>query len=418
VDNDRPSTRSPLRNPAASAGSASVPSPGSGRGTGRPPSGPPPTGRATAGRPGAPVAKSKRRKPFGSVMLIVVGVLLVLVSGGTYAAVNTAITKVSKAIPTAHLLGTDAATATSINGVINILLIGVDTRPGNTIGSRSDSIIIAHIPASHDRVYLVSIPRDTQANIPGHGSNKINSAFYFGSSNGGGYAGGAQLLTKTLKSDYGLTFNAAAIVNFSGFEDIVKALGGVTMYVDERTKSLHHGYKIVNGKRVIAAPYVTYNKGLTWKAVPGVTPVIYTKGTHHLTAYEALDYVRIRDFLPNGDYDRERHQQQFIKAVMQEAVSKGMSNLLNADKFLGSISKAFIWDGGNQPMSNWIFTLKSINPSSMMTIKTNNGTFNSQTINGSSYEVLSPTSKLLLKDVKNDNLDAFLAAHPTWLTTK
>jgi LCP family protein required for cell wall assembly len=346
----------------------------------------------------------------------VFGAVFVLLSGGTYFAVNTAITKVSKSIPTQHLLGSSISTDKSINGVLNILMIGVDTRPGNTIGSRSDSIIILHIPASHDRAYLISIPRDTEAAIPGHGNQKINSAFYFGSSNGGGYSGGAQMLTKTLKADYGLTFDGAAIVNFSGFEDIVKALGGVTMYVDENTKSLHHGYKIVNGKKVIAKPYVTYNKGLTWHRVAGVTDVVYTKGTHHLSAYEALDYVRIRDFLPNGDYDRERHQQQFIKAVAEEAIQKGLSNPIAGERFLTPLGKAFIWDGGNFSIGDWIFTLKGIDPSAMMTIKTNNGTYNTVKVGGADEEVLSPTSKELLADVKTDNLDQFLAEHPTWLS--
>ncbi len=101
-----------------------------------------------------------------------------------------------------------------------MLLVGLDTRPDNgSIGSRSDSIIIAHIPAAHDRVYLISIPRDTNAtsrptrrpaSTAGH--YKINAAFIFGSQNKGGEAGGFQLLAKTIKQDYGITFNGGAIV--------------------------------------------------------------------------------------------------------------------------------------------------------------------------------------------------------------
>jgi len=400
---------SPVRRSPATSGSAGVRPPAQVYGSARPGQNP---GLADA----VPARTPRKRKPIGSILLIVVGALFVLISGTAYATVDTAINKVSKAIPTQNLLGNSVATQTSIDGVLNILLVGVDTRPGNTIGSRSDSIIILHVPASHDRAYLVSIPRDTLAPIPGHGSQKINSAFYYGSSNGGGYSGGFQMLAKTLKADYGLTFDGGAIVNFDGFEDIVKALGGVTMYVDEKTTSLHHGYKIVDGKRVIAKPFISYNKGLTWHRVPGVTPVVYTKGTHHLSAYEALDYVRIRDFLPNGDYDRERHQQQFVKAVAEEAIAKGLSNPLTGVKFLGPLSKAFVWDGGKHSMADWIFTLKSLDPASMMTIKTNNGTYNTKVVGGADEEVLSPTSLELLKDVKTDNIDAFLAEHPSWVS--
>ncbi len=372
------------------------------------------------GRPGTtkgrPRTGIKRRKPIGSILSIFVGVVLMMASAAVYATVHVVIAS-ANTVPTADLLGTSTPeTGQSIKGVINLLMIGVDTRPGNTIGSRSDSIIIVHIPADHQSAYLVSIPRDTVVPIPGHGSTKINAAFEFGSSNGGGYAGGAQLLVKTLQQNWGLTFNGAAIVNFDGFQSIVKALGGVTMYVDEKTTSLHAGYKIVNGKRVNAAPFVTYNNGLTWHKVPGVTPVIYTVGTHHLTPGQALDYVRIRDFLPNGDYDRERHQQQFIKAVLQEAVSQGISNPLKISSFLDSIKSAFVWDGHGISTADWIFTLKGISPSNLLTIKTNNGTYNTKVVAGQDEEVLDATSLDLLQDVKNDTLGTFIQQHPTWVS--
>jgi len=406
---DRSSMRSQPRNPSSSGrtyGASAIP-PQRGASNRGPAGGP----RGGGSRP------PKRRKPLGSILLVILGSLIIFVGGGSLVAVTELVSKVSKAIPTANLLGTEKAAGTSISGVLNILLVGVDTRPGNTIGSRSDSIIIVHIPASHEAAYMVSIPRDTEAAIPGHGSDKINSAFYYGSSNGGGYGGGFQLLAKTLKSDYGLSFNAGAIVNFTGFEDIVNVLGGVTMDVDEKTTSLHHGYKIVNGKKVEAAPFSTKNKGLTWKKVPGVTPVVYKKGVQHLTPYEALDYVRIRDFLPNGDYDRERHQQQFIKALLEEAFKQGIDNPLKATTFLDSISKAFIWDGGGHAMSDWIFTLKGLNPSSILTIKTNNGTYNTKVVKGSDQEVLSATSLELLQDVKTDSIDQFIQKYPSWVTT-
>jgi polyisoprenyl-teichoic acid--peptidoglycan teichoic acid transferase len=363
----------------------------------------------------------KRRRPIGSVLMIVVGLLFTVASGLTYFGVDKAVKTISDAIPTAHL-GIQTVPGSSINGVLNILLIGVDTRPNNTIGSRSDSIIILHIPASHDRGYLISIPRDTLAGIAGHGRGKINSAFQWGSMHNGGYAGGSQELLTTLKQDYDLTFDAALVINFSGFEDIVTALGGVTMDIDETATSIHHGYEIsdpsVHKKPfILGGPDSLPIHGLN-HPLPGVLPVIYHKGPNqHLSAYEALDYVRIRDYLPNGDYDRQRHQQQFIKAVMEEAIQKGLSNPLKAGTFLDSISKAFLLDPGSHAMSDWIFTLKGISPSSIATIQTNDGKFNSERVNGTDYEALSPTSLELLKDVRTDNLAAFIDQNPTWLTS-
>ena len=162
-------------------------------------------------------------------------------------------------------------TGVSIDGPINILLVGVDTRPDWTSGSHSDTIIIVHIPASHDRAYLVSLPRDAGVAIPADpatgypgGYNKINAAFTFGSRNGKGYAGGFQLLANTIKQDYGITFNGGAIIDFNGFKDIVDKLGGVNMYVDETTISIHHGY--INGDpSQHAAPYnINPNTGVPY----------------------------------------------------------------------------------------------------------------------------------------------------------
>ena len=76
--------------------------------------------------------------------------------------------------------------------------------------------------------------------------------------------------------------------------------------------------------------------------------MVYQPGCRHLEAWQALDYVRQRDMLANGDgdYGRQRHQQQFIKALLKEGVSKGMSNPLTLNTFLEKVSKAFIFDGG------------------------------------------------------------------------
>jgi LCP family protein required for cell wall assembly len=411
----RPGSGAPPQSRPNNVYGSGRPSGGPGGGSGR---GPSSGGKTYAGGKDPKASRGsgiKRRKPWGSIVSIFFGVVLMLVSAGIYLTYNQVIGALNQ-VPQANLLGGTPETGQSIKGVINLLMIGVDTRPNNTIGSRSDSIIIVHIPASHDSAYLVSIPRDTVVPIPGHGSTKINAAFQYGSMNGGGYAGGAQMLTKTLETNWNLSFNGAMIVNFNGFEAIVKALGGVTMYVDEKTTSLHNGWKTVNGKRVEAAPFVTYNSGLTWHPVPGVTPWIYTVGTHRLTPAQALDYVRIRDFLPNGDYDRERHQQQFIKAIMQEAVQQGISNPLKISGFLDSIKSAFVWDGHGISMADWIFTLKGISPSNMLTIKTNNGTYNTRVVNGQDEEVLDDTSLQLLQDVKDDNLATFIQQHPTWVS--
>jgi LCP family protein required for cell wall assembly len=338
--------------------------------------------------------------------------------------------------------GAAAASGISINGPINILMVGEG--PAGA-ADNTDSIIMAHIPASHDRMYLVSIPRDTSVIIPpfpksgfAGGSYKVNAAFLFGSLNGGGVAGGFQLLSETIKKTWGITFNAAAAVNFSGFADIVTKLGGVTMNIDETTTSIHHGYITAKGPSAHAEPYnidpntgvpICSTPGVYFEsdplkcAKPGITPVQYLKGIRHLTAYDALDFVRCRDGLVGTDYARQRHQQQFIKAVMKELYQQGLNDPLKLSSFITSLGKAITFDGGGVSISNWIFTLKNIGPSSLVTIKTNDGKFVQYTGPApDSRQALSADSLKLFAAVRDDTGNAdligqFLATHQDWTTS-
>jgi LCP family protein required for cell wall assembly len=387
----------------------------------RPPGGRPPSGR---GRSGGGYGRGKRRTPWWAVLSLVIGVLVMLAGVGGMVATKFITGQVNGAISQVSLLSTPGAKQTSIDGAINLLMIGLDTRDNNPgMGSRSDSIIIGHIPASHDTVDLISIPRDTYVPIPAYkpshyagGSNKINAAFQFGSQNGQGNRGGVQLLQQTIEQNWHITFQGALIVNFDGFTDIVNKLGGVRMYVDENTKSLHHGY-VTGHPTEHAAPYVIHPDGTPGSRIPGTTPVIYTKGWHTLTPYEALDYVRCRDFLPNADYDRQRHQQQFIKALLQEAYSKGISDPLKISSFISSLGKAFQFDGGGHSTSDWIFTLKSISPGAIRTIQINGGSFNTVDVGNQSTQQMSALSLQLLSDVRTDQVDNFLAVHPDWVSS-
>ena len=402
-----------------------------------PPLPPPPLPRQPGGQPavGLPVAapvpsNKKRRSPLWTKFAVGIGALVFLAAGGAMVAVPLLLKTIDNSVQTVNLLGSTGA-GRSIDGAINLLMVGLDTRDSNpSLGSRADSIMIAHVPASHDRVYLISIPRDTSADLPAFpqtkfkgGSFKINASFFFGSQNGGGNAGGMQLLALTLKNMIGIQFDGGLIVNFDGFKDIVTKLGGVTMYVDEDTMSLHHGY-ITGHPDKHAAPWVINSDGTPNHRIPGTTPVIYTKGTHHLSAYEALDYVRCRDFLPYTDYDRQRHQQQFVKALLQEAYDQGINNPLQISEFLDSLDKAFVFDPGQsspghpRTTSDRIFTLKGISPSSLVTIKTNDGKYVKYTGPApDDRQALSPDSQVLMQDVVTDNVQSFIASHPGWVSS-
>lgn len=388
------------------------------------------SGTKGSGSKGSGSKKRKRvRSPWWTKLTIALGVLFLLVSGGVYGGWTYLQGELNSSFKSTDLLGNDVQQHNSINGPINLLLVGLDTRPDNTIGSRSDSIIIAHIPASHDSVYLVSIPRDTNAYIPPDqktgwkgGDLKINAAFEEGSMKGGGQKGGFELLAQTIKRDYGITFNGGGIVAFDGFSDIVNKLGGVRMYVDEKTISIHHGYLTSNPK-VKAKPYVINpNTGAPAHGfahpIAGVTPVVYNVGWHNFTAYEALDYVRIRDGLVGTDYARQRHQQQFLKALITKMMNQGLTSPTKLPGFLQSLGKAITMDWGNVSITDWLFTLKGITPNALVTIKTNDGQYDSYTGPApDARQQLNATSQLMLQDVVHDKMAEFVAQYPSWVST-
>src|SRR5207302_4468428 len=252
--------------------------------------------------PDAPAPPPTRRTdPLWAKLLIAAGALLVLASTGVIVVEKLVAHTVNARIPQTNLLGTPgpgqvAPTHASIDGAVNILMVGIDERVDQaaTDPSRADSIIVLHVPATHDRAYLVSLPRDTLVDIPADstagyagGSDKINAAYAVGSSHGLGRAGGFQLLARTITQLSGITFNAGMIVNFAGFQDLVGALGGVDMCVDERTISVHIGH---DAQGRYAVPY-DLSSG-TPRPIQAGTPQVDEPGGQHRARWPALDYVR------------------------------------------------------------------------------------------------------------------------------
>jgi len=366
--------------------------------------------------------RTKRKSPMWAKLAIIFGSLLVIASGGTLAGGQLLLSHYSKEITHDGGLGSAAATGQSIDGPINLLLVGIDERANDPIGgARADSIIIAHVPADHSSVFLTSIPRDTRVRIPAHkstkyygGDDKINAAFQFGYQNGGGRDGGLELLAETVSGlAGGLKFNGAAIVNFEGFQGLVKAIGGVDMCVDEKTTSIHIGWNTKTGKEGV--PYNINSDGTPGRLKPNMHPMVYEVGCRHFAAWEALDYVRQRDLLANkdADYGRQRHQQQFIKAMMKKTMSTGvLTNPVKVNAVLKSVGQAVSFYNNNVSLADWIFTLKGITPSEMFTLKVNNGQFHSETIGGISYETLDDTSVQLLTAIADDQVYPFVKAHP------
>ena len=207
-----------------------------------------------------------RKTPRWARWCVLVGSLLLVAGGGSVVVVRVLLTQATDTVSQQNLLGAVRTTTqrqhAKVTGTKNILLVGLDTRPNQDPNqlSRSDSIILMHIPADHSQAYLVSLPRDSYVRIPAYdngkipyagGQNKINAAFAYGSRGLTGapaLSHGFELLALTVKKLTGITPDAGAIIDFQGFKQVVDVLGKVCMYVDEDTTSIHVGHDTKTGK--------------------------------------------------------------------------------------------------------------------------------------------------------------------------
>jgi LCP family protein required for cell wall assembly len=374
--------------------------------------------RAVRPAPGGP---AKRRTPRWAKVLIGLGVVLLLAGVGGVSAGRWVIDRVAGSFTQQDLLGTTDKPEThqgkswlsvlggsSLTGPVDILLMGVDARKDWAVDDlRADTIIVVHVPATHDRAYLVSVPRDTEVTVPAFapsrypgGVAKINEAFFHGAQNGAGWSGGAQLVAQTLRLNTGMTFDAAAIIDFNGFKNVIDALHGVRMCVDERVKS-HHIVWV--GRK----PMLIADARRTGKPT---RPVWYEVGCRNMAGWQALDYSRQRYGLKNGDYDRQRHQQQLIKAMVNKAGTAGvLTDPTRVNALIQAAGKAFVLDTGGRSVSDYVFGLHSVTGGTMTLLRTNNGTF---ATNGRGRERLTADSRTLFTAVRADKVGPYVTAHP------
>jgi LCP family protein required for cell wall assembly len=277
--------------------------PRGGSGGGRGPGGP-------GGNPGGRQYRGRPRPRWGRIALVAgaaVALVVLLAGFGIFLYSRNLDSRVARTDPFSQI--TNGRPPVLAKGAVNILLLGSDSRDPDekaNAGSRTDTIILMHVQADHKHAYLISIPRDTYVGIPGHGSNKINSAFAYG---------GLPLVIETVEGFTGVHIDHLALIDFGGFQEVTDALGGVDMTVDQTIRSIH-------------PPYRTF-----------------TKGPNHFNGAEALDYVRQRYQFPDGDITREKHQQEFLKAVLDKASSTGtLTSPGKLNAFLKSITKAMTVD--------------------------------------------------------------------------
>ena len=189
---------------------------------------------------------------------------------------------------------------------INVLILGTDQRSWDAAG-RSDVMVLLNINPVTKKINLLSLPRDSRVEIPGHGYNKINAAYNSLFYNDGG----VDLSIKTVENLLGLPENSIqyfAVFNFEGFKKVIDALGGVTIDV---TEPMHYHSKL------------------------GDVNIDLEPGVQHLNGEKALEYARFR-YDEYGDFTRTEDGKIHGRVARQE---KLIEALLNQTKSLRTVWK-------------------------------------------------------------------------------
>jgi LCP family protein required for cell wall assembly len=269
--------------------------------------------------PSHPRAHRRRRSV---ALLAVAGIMALLISAGSAFAIRTihsveaSVTKVDTG---PNCRRTDDSCLPHIEkpacaqALCNYLILGSDSRKGSNIvnhvtGQRSDTIMLAVVDTRINRTTVLSIPRDLRVNIPGYGLNKINTAI--------NHPHGPDLMVQTVENLTGLSINHYIEVNFTGFQSLVNALGGVPICINR---------PLVDTLAKLNLPHA---------------------GCYNLKGDQALAFVRARhiegDTIP--DFSRISRQQQFMRAL----ISKGLSAnaLFKLPKLIQAVQDNLVLDKG------------------------------------------------------------------------
>ena len=268
----------------------------------------PPTKANAAERATAIVRTQRRRQRIA--LFAILAVTLVVGGLGTYiyyAFLKPVIDSTVKIIdisqtPVSERIGPDgtpspvATPPPTLDEPINILLLGLDERPGD-LETRADTQIVVHVDPINKRAVMFSIPRDMWVKIPGFGEGRINTSYQFGQIKENNIKGGGPTLAMSaIEQNFGIRIHHYAQVNFTGFEEVIDALGGVTLDVP---------------RPLVDNEYPLPNYGTTRLYIPA--------GIQHMNGKVALQYARSRH--ADSDLGRNYRQQQVLLALRQQGLT-------------------------------------------------------------------------------------------------
>ena len=279
-------------------------------------------------RPQRPKRKKKKVWRKILVALLVIVILGVLGVGLYLWNVGRTFDNNANKLTDEQIFGTERPDDQKEDGGTNILLLGSDepmdqVDVNDSRGLRSDTIMVMHIPESGSNVQVMSIPRDSWVDIEGHGKAKINSALS---------TGGLPLAVSTISDFIGTELDHVAIIDFEGFKALTDSLGGVTVNSEQSFEK--NGYT-------------------------------FDKGENVLDGDEALTFVRERKSFQDGDFQRARNQQAFIRGLTNEIISADtLSNPKKIQNMVKDFSPYMYVDSGldAQYISATAFAMRDVRP--------------------------------------------------------
>ncbi|MEH7113829.1 LytR family transcriptional regulator [Neobacillus niacini] len=242
--------------------------------------------------------RSQKKKPKWLKVTGII-ILLILVSAGIYGytvynSLTNAVVRMHEPLKREKSEKRLVPVALEQKDPFSVLMLGVDEREGDR--GRSDTIIVLAVNPNNNSVKMLSIPRDTRTEIIGKSKeDKINHAYAFG---------GVPMAMDTVENFLDIPIDYYMQINMEGFQDIVDAVGGVTVQNDlDFTVGDFH----------------------------------FPIGEINLTGDEALSYARMRYEDPRGDFGRQMRQRQIIQAVIKEGYS--LSSLTNYSDIFSALGQ-------------------------------------------------------------------------------
>ena len=233
---------------------------------------------------------SKKKKIIISAFSVLLLLIVFIASGYFYvrSKIYRPTKQIEKPTVTQNTESEETVEYRTVEGITNVLLLGVDGIDFDAADQRSDSMIIATLDSNNKKIKLTSLYRDALVYIPGYGENKMNASFSLG---------GPELVMETIKYNYDINIEKYVMINFVGFEAIIDQIGGIEIDVQE--------YQLNELNKYIG------------EATGGNDCPVEEPGLQTLNGKQSLSYARIRKGV-GDDYERTERQREVLFKVAEK----------------------------------------------------------------------------------------------------